>query len=185
MRVDGLVAKATNAVSHDAVQSGLEELFDQLMAENGPALVRLAGAFTNTREDRDDLFQEMALAIWQALPGFRGESSTRTYLFRIAHNRATAYLIRRRMTMAEPHEEPAAPDPRPDPERQLGAEQQRREPIEAVRKLPFVYRDVIALALEGLSYREIAGILGVSEANVGARLSRARTALRTLLEKTT
>ena len=65
----------------------------------------------------------------------------------------------------------------------MEAKEQRRTLLNAVRRLPFTYRDVITLALEGLSYAEIAEVLGLSEANVGVRLNRAKAALRALLEK--
>jgi RNA polymerase sigma factor (sigma-70 family) len=96
MAADGFLTKAHSAVSRETARTGLEEFFDSLMTENGPALFRLAGGFTSTPADRDDLFQEMVLAVWQALPSFRGESSPRTYLFRIARNRAIAHMVSRR-----------------------------------------------------------------------------------------
>jgi RNA polymerase sigma factor (sigma-70 family) len=185
MATDGFVAKAQSAVAGDTARTALESFFDSLMADNGPALSRLAGAFTNTPADRDDLFQEMVLEIWQALPSFRGESAPRTYLFRIARNRAITHLVTRRPPQSLEGEELLIQDPTLDPERRMEADQQRRNILSAVRRLPFVYRDVITLALEGLSYTDMAEVLGVSEANVGTRLSRARSELRKLLEKTT
>src|SRR5215469_9476703 len=78
-----------------------KEQFERILAEHGPALSRLAGSYTHTRSDRDDLLQETAFAIWQALPRFRGECSERTFIFRIAHNRAIAYLSRYREPSAD------------------------------------------------------------------------------------
>jgi DNA-directed RNA polymerase specialized sigma24 family protein len=73
-----------------------DEHFEHLLAVYGPALSRLAASYTNTLSDRDDLLQEIAVAVWQALPRFRGESSERTFVYRIAHNRAITYLARAR-----------------------------------------------------------------------------------------
>ncbi len=182
MAADSFVEKAHRAVSRETPRTGLEELFDSLMAQNGPALFRLASGFTNVPADRDDLFQEIVLAVWQALPSFRGESSPRTYIFRIARNRAIAHLVSRRTPQTVEGEELLVHDPKPDPERQVEVKEQQRNILDAVRRLPFVYRDVLTLALEGLNYAEIAEVLGVSEANVGARLTRARSVLRKLLE---
>ncbi len=184
MAADGFLTKAHSAVSRETARTGLEEFFDSLMAENGPALFRLAGGFTSTPADRDDLFQEMVLAVWQALPSFRGESSPRTYLFRIARNRAIAHMVSRRTPQTIEGGELLVHDPNPDPERQVEVKEQQRTILDAVRRLPFLYRDVLTLALEGLSYAEIAEVLGVSEANGGTRLTRARSILRKLLEKT-
>ena len=53
--------------------------------------------------------------------------------------------------------------------------------LEAIQQLPVIHRQVVTLMLEGLSYSEIAAVLGISETNVGARLTRARQMLRARL----
>ena len=163
-------------------RTALEHHFDSLMAANGPALARLAASYTNTLTDRDDLLQEIAIAIWQALPRFRGECSERTFLFRIAHNRGIAYLARSRSQTHEQAEETDVRDPKPDPEIELAQVQVAERLRQAIHRLPLVYRQVITLALEDLGYGEIAQVLGISETNVGVRLSRARQILRESLE---
>jgi RNA polymerase sigma-70 factor (ECF subfamily) len=156
-----------------------ERLFDRLMAENAPALARMAASYTPTAADRDDLVQEMALAIWRALPHFRGECSERTFLYRIAHNRAVTHVTRRpRATMEVVDVADSAPSPEAGVERDQQGERLRR----AVRELPLPYRQAITLLLEGMDYGEIAQVLGLSESNVGARLSRARKMLRESME---
>src|ERR1035441_8452785 len=92
----------------------LEQRFDRLLAANGPALARLAASYTNTATDRDDLLQEIAMAVWQALRAFRGECSPRTFLFRIAHNRAIAYLVRSRARFPAAAGDADVHDPAPD-----------------------------------------------------------------------
>jgi RNA polymerase sigma-70 factor (ECF subfamily) len=158
----------------------LERQFDRLLAENGAALARLAASYTNTAADRDDLVQEIALSIWRGLPHFRGECSERTFLFRIAHNRAVTHLTRRRPQATA--EVVDIPDSRPNPEAGLAREQQGERLRNAVRALPLLYRQVVTLMLEGMEYGEIAQVLGISEGNVGARLSRARQMLRESME---
>ncbi len=81
-----------------------------------------------------------------------------------------------------PGNEATIEDPRPDPERELAGEQERELLLKAVRRLPMPYRHVIALTLEGLNYAQISDVLGISAANVGTRLNRARQLLRTMLE---
>jgi RNA polymerase sigma-70 factor (ECF subfamily) len=164
-------------------RSGPKEQFERILGEHGPALSRLAGSYTNTRSDRDDLIQETAFAIWQALPKFRGECSERTFIFRIAHNRAIAYLSRYREQSADPLQEIEVRDPAPGPESQYSQNQRAANLRRAVRGLPLPYRQVILLTLEGLGYREIAAVLGISEGNVGARLTRARQLLQDAMEK--
>jgi RNA polymerase sigma-70 factor (ECF subfamily) len=79
-------------------------------------------------------------------------------------------------------EEVEVEDARPDPEQTLSAEQDTQRLLEAVQSLPVIYRQVVTLTLEGLNYTEISEVLGVSESNVGARLSLARQMLRRVLE---
>jgi RNA polymerase sigma-70 factor (ECF subfamily) len=157
-----------------------ERLFDRLLAENGAALSRLAASYTRTAADRDDLVQEIALALWRGLPYFRGECSERTFLFRIAHNRAVSYAITRRRKATV--EEVEVADSAPNPEAGLVREQQGERLRGSVQRLPLLYRQVVVLMLEGMEYGEIAQVLGISESNVGARLTRARQMLRESME---
>jgi RNA polymerase sigma-70 factor (ECF subfamily) len=62
-------------------------------------------------------------------------------------------------------------------------EQDTKRLLDAVRALPLIYREIVLLTLEGLDYREISEVVGISESNVGARLSRARQHLRKALEQ--
>jgi RNA polymerase sigma-70 factor (ECF subfamily) len=165
----------------DAARAELERLFDRLLAENGGALVRMAASYSNTAADRDDLVQEMALSIWRALPHFRGECSARTFLFRVAHNRAVTYLVRRRASPAGVEGVDVA-DSAPNPEIGMVRGQQGERLRRAVHGLPLLYRQVVTLMLEDMEYGEIAQVLGISESNVGARLTRARQMLRELME---
>src|SRR5580698_2771014 len=121
-----------------AARAELERLFDRLLAENGAALSRLAASFTNTAADRDDLVQEIALAIWRGLPQFRGECSERTFIFRIAHNRAVTHLTRRRPQSSAEFVDVA--DTAPNPEVGLAREQQGERLRRAVHTLPLPYR---------------------------------------------
>ena len=76
----------------------------------------------------------------------------------------------------------AVEDPQPTAEAQLSQDEQRERLLAAVLALPLGHRQVVTLMLEGLSYREIAQVLGISESNVGVRLNRARQLLKSRLE---
>jgi RNA polymerase sigma factor (sigma-70 family) len=58
--------------------------FTELMEVYAGPVRRLCGAYASTTADRDDLFQDIFIAVWRALPSFRGDSSTRTWVYRIA-----------------------------------------------------------------------------------------------------
>jgi RNA polymerase sigma-70 factor (ECF subfamily) len=154
---------------------------DSLLALHGASLARLAGSYVREAGDRDDLLQEIAVAIWQALPRFRGECSERTFLFRIAHNRAIAFISRRHLPLRDTDDGLEVEDGRPNPEEAMVTGQQGQRLLAAIQQLPVSLRQVVTLALEGLSYAEIGDVLGITETNVGARLTRARQRLRRLL----
>lgn len=153
--------------------------FDRILDREGPALRRLALTYGRTAADADDLFQDICLALWRALPSFREECSERTFAFRIGHNRGLTFRSRRRADAA-----PLPDDLRdrgPGPETLAVAAAERDRLIAAVRLLPDGHRQVVLLSLEGLSHGEIAEILGITENNVAVRLSRAKRELRATL----
>lgn len=157
-----------------------DQQFQQLVTELGAGIARVAGTYTRSDAEREDLLQDIWLAVWRALPGFRGESSLKTFVYRIAHNRSVSELVRRK-----PPHEIADPDilldEAPGPAAQWEAERQSARLVEAVRRLPLGLRQVVSLRLEGLGYTEISEIIGISESNVAVRLNRARKQLATWL----
>jgi RNA polymerase sigma factor (sigma-70 family) len=70
--------------------------FSELMEAYAGPIRRLCAAYALSVPDREDLFQEIFLAVWRALPAFRGESSPRTWLYRVAHNVALTWQTRDR-----------------------------------------------------------------------------------------
>ena len=71
-----------------------DEIFARLLDAEGAALRRLAAAYEADAGRREDLVQETCVAIWTALPRFRGASSLRTFVFKIAHNQALKHVAR-------------------------------------------------------------------------------------------
>lgn len=165
----------------DAV--ALAARFETILGEYGAALRRVAAGYERDPGRREDLFQEIGLALWQALPGFRGECSERTFVYRIAHNRGLTHATRRRPAPVPLETAGGVADPAPDPETAAHAAQGRRRLEAAILALPLSLRQVLTLALEGLKGAEIGEVLGLSESNVAVRLHRARKMLRQILEE--
>lgn len=165
----------------DAGREQLEREYEQLWRDHGASLARLASSYELNAHGREDLLQEIRLAIWVALPHFRGESSLRTFLFRIAHNRALTHVCRRKRNPSSEDSEEAV-DTRNGPEAAVIQAVNCSHLMEAIRQLPLPFRQVITLSLEDLSHAEIAGVLGISENNVAVRMNRARKLLRERLE---
>jgi RNA polymerase sigma factor (sigma-70 family) len=163
-----------------------EDRFNRILREHGPALSRLAFGYEKVAGAREELTQEIALAVWQALPHFRGECSERTFVYRIAHNRGLTHVCRRQpahqaLDELQPVLEPV--DPRPHPEQQVAITHQRDQLRSAIQRLPLTYRQVVMLILEDLPHAEIAEVLGITESNVAVRLNRARKALKQAMEE--
>jgi RNA polymerase sigma-70 factor (ECF subfamily) len=181
METPGVTQAATQAaLMEDAVKRReWEEHFERLMREHGSAVVRLASAYERNTASRDDLVQEITLALWRALPGFRGECSERTLVLRVAHNRAVTHVERsRRRAAVGLHDPNEIADRRRTPEMQASAGELRTRLMDAVRAIPLGQRQVVALLLEGLTHAEIADVLGITESNVAVRAVRARKELR-------
>jgi len=177
-----MLAQAMTRESPERVQEcARRDMFVRLMEQYEPALRRLASGYAEQPADREDLFQEIAVGLWQAVPNFRGNASERTWLYRIAHNIAVSSSTRRRKRNQK--EEPITDDTE-FPGTFINGEQAvlRREKqallLRAIRGLPTLDRQIVLLHLEGLNYAQIEEISGLSQTAIGSRLSRVRESLR-------
>lgn len=157
--------------------------FEEIVADHGALISRIAMSYEADPALREDLTQQIFLAIWQALPSFRADSSLRTFIARIAQNRSISFVARqvRQPPVAELNEGIEADDP--DPEQSAMEASDRRLLLEATRKLPLPQRQVIVLVLEGFDYGEIAEMLDIAPNALALRLSRAKATLKAMLEQ--
>ncbi len=163
----GALASATPAALR-------ERRYQEVLREHGRGLARVAASHARSASEREDLLQEIALSLWRALPRFREEASLRTFAYRVARNCAIDHLRKRRTIVAAGE----LVDQRPRAEDVLDRRGDRQRLLDAIQALPLSQRHVLTLQLEGLSYAEIAEVIGITEKNVSARLSRARKTLR-------
>ena len=158
-----------------------QEEFATLLHEHAGLLSRIAGSYEAEAARRDDLLQDIALALWRALPSWRGDAPLKAFIAKVAHNRGATHVVsqmRHAPTVAL-SEQLVDLEHGPDDYTQL--EQRRLRLQDAVRGLPLAMRQVVTLALEGFSHAEIAAALDISDNNVAVRLNRARKALCTAL----
>jgi RNA polymerase sigma factor (sigma-70 family) len=146
----------------------LTELID---AYAGP-IRRLCAAYAETAADREDLSQDIFLAVWRALPGFRGEASVRTWLYRIAHNVAWTWQARHRRRQGR--ETPLVLEAEASTQMDLRRLALKR----AIAAMSPGDRTLTLLWLEGLSAIEIEEVTGIKSATVAVRLSRIRKHLQ-------
>jgi len=155
--------------------------FLRIYEQYAAALQRLAGAYAVRPADREDLVQEIAVALWQALPAYRADASERTWLYRIAHNVAISASVKqhqRAQREAAPDIVPELPSGGAGAEQHLLAEEKRRALFRAIRGLATADRQIAVLHLEGLSGAELAAVTGIAEGAVATRLTRIREKLR-------
>jgi RNA polymerase sigma factor (sigma-70 family) len=157
--------------------------FESIVAEYGPLISRIAQSYEADPSLRQDMVQQILLAVWQALPTWRGDASLKTFVTRIAQNRSISHVARsaREPRAGELPEDLAAATP--SPEERLNEASERRLLIEATRQLPLPQREVVVLVLEGFSYAEIGEMLGIDGNALSLRLSRAKAALKSMLEQ--
>lgn len=157
-----------------------EDLFSEVIDQFGDALWRATAGYADQDADRRDLYQDILVAVWRALSRFEGRSSLKTFVYRIAYNRGLSYRasLRRRSYSPLDHRQTDA-SPGPDESLERGRRLERLRA--AVRELPAGQREVVMLRLDGLSHRQIAEVVGISEGNAAVRLSRAKKTLERLL----
>jgi RNA polymerase sigma-70 factor (ECF subfamily) len=149
-------------------------VFAEWMGAHKAILFKVARAYGATHADREDLFQEMALAVWRSVDAFRGDAAVATWIYRVALN--TAMNWRRKETKhGRGRQELEAASgllvsaPGRDP---------RLEWIyQRIAELDADSRSLALLMLDGFSYRDMSQILGLSESNVGVRINRIKAAM--------
>jgi RNA polymerase sigma-70 factor (ECF subfamily) len=131
-------------------------------------------------QDQEDLFQDVLVQLWSSIPAFRGEAKETTWIYRVAFNTALAWrrVQRRRREGhkrflefdASPRSHPSHVDSSPEQEivERLYA---------AIRQLPKVDASLALMHLDGLSYQEMAEVIGISENYIGVKLNRIRQQL--------
>jgi RNA polymerase sigma-70 factor (ECF subfamily) len=178
--VDSLEAKS----SWEAGAGRLTEAeFGDLLGEHAPMLGRIAASYEAERAAREDLLQDIALALWRALPQWRGEASLRSFVARIAHNRAVNHIVAQTRHRHEDIADEAMIDEGANPHRDAISHERYERLQRALRRLPLGQRQAVTLALEGFSHAEIAAALDITTNNADARVSRARRALTRYLEE--
>lgn len=167
----------TEVIPHQELTQ--DELYRAAAAEYGAALARLARAYEADQERRNDLLQEIHMQLWRSFESFDGRCSTRTWVYRVAHNTAASYVLReqrarsRLVTLEELERMPSGDRVGPDTDRRRALEK-LREMIQQLRPLD---RQMMISYLEDMDAVSIAEITGLSPANVAMKIHRIKSAL--------
>ncbi len=176
--------------SLEALQNGDQAEFARVVEAYSGYIYRLALKMLQNPQDAEDVLQETFIKAFHALPKFQGQSKISTWLYRIATNEALMFLRKKRpdsisveANLQDDNDEDKKPLQIVDwcclPENELVSDEARQHLDDSITQLPeslrlaFLLRDV-----EGLSTRETAEALEISETAVKTRLHRARLSLR-------
>ncbi len=158
-----------------------ETLYKEATAEFGPALARLANAYEANTDRRQDLLQDIHVALWRSFGTFNRQCSLRTWVYRIAHNTAATHILRDKRRRAsrsislEQLDEILQDD---KGERLIDEEAVLRKLHWLIQQLKPLDRDVILLYLEDIEAAEIAEIVGLSPSSVAQKIHRIKKLLQ-------
>jgi len=159
-----------------------QEMFQDLMEEHKKILYKVCNSYCRSRDDREDLAQEIVIQLWRSFPSFDERCRFSTWMYRIALNVAISFY--RRESTRTRHV-------LSDEERILNAVDETASQPEEIRilyqfieELDPLLRALVLLYLDGNSYAEIAEAMGISEANVATKISRLKQAMRQKVQRT-
>ena len=193
-----LPLQSEEAVLVEELRAGSEEAFAWLMERYHRPVFSLLARMLQDRADAADLTQEVFVKVYRGIHGFHGESSLRTWIYRIALREA---LNQRRWWMRHKHREvtmeqeigeneSGSPillrdtlvDPGESPFDRAAHAENRARVEWALDQIPEPYRTTLILRdVEGFLYEEVAEMQGVNLGTVKSRLVRGRAMLRNLL----
>jgi RNA polymerase sigma-70 factor (ECF subfamily) len=159
-----------------AFRAGEMRAFEELARSYRPRIRGICFRYTGNRADAEDLVQEVLLRIYRGLDGFRGESSFRTWVYRVTVNACLNWVASRKPFDAFDAE---IPDPRPSVIERLLRGESRAQLRRAVSELPDRQRMTVLLRVyEELSHKEIAEVMACPIGTVKANFFFALQNLR-------
>lgn len=167
------------------VDDDRESLFTKWLEEHSSSVWKVARAYTLTKEECQDLAQEILLQAWGSLSKFEGIAGVSTWFYRVALH--TAMNWHRKDKPRRAKQQPFLMVQDLVKEDANCAEQiEHRETVnllyQAIHQLPKTDAALVLLYLDELSYREMADVLGISENQVGVKLNRAKKALSAIMK---
>jgi RNA polymerase sigma-70 factor (ECF subfamily) len=170
-------AEAASAARPSGVEDEVVSLFEQLRAP----VLRYLFSFRIPVSDAEEILQEVFLSLFQHLRQGKSRQNLRGWVFRVAHHSALKCRLRTRRHSDRFSHVPDLPaltvDPGPGPEESLMVRQRQQRLLAVVRALPEQEQCCLSLRAEGLRYREIAEVLGISLGSVAASLEKSLSRL--------
>jgi RNA polymerase sigma-70 factor (ECF subfamily) len=158
-----------------------ERIFLEQIQQHKGIIYKVSRMYMDSPEDREDLVQEILLRLWNSYASFEGRSSFSTWMYRVALNTAITFLRKEKAKpvfiqdntdelMNKPHETNST------------AEKRLEIFYKAAKELSPIEKALIFYFMEGMSHREISGLLGISENNARVKLSRTKEKLQEIIK---
>jgi RNA polymerase sigma-70 factor (ECF subfamily) len=156
------------------VEDGQDQRYLAAVAAHGPALERLARAYEADADQRDELLQEIHVALWRSLAAFDGRCSLRTWVYRVAHNASASHVLRRKRarSVMKVSLDDLALTADDDPERTTGDKQILERLMRMISDLKQPDAQVMLLYLEDLDAAAIGEVTGLSPGAVATKIHR-------------
>ena len=151
-------------------QDKQREIFNNWLKTHKGLLFKVVRAYGHTVDDRDDLFQEISIQLWNSVPNFRQESAETTWIYRVALFTAMGWS--RKQNRDNIREQSFNETEHMLIEKAKEQDSRLEWLYEQIAGLNAIDRSLTLLLLEGYSYREMSSILGISENNVGVKINR-------------
>ena len=157
-----------------------ESEFINIIKNNEAAIFKITTFYTNSKDDQEDLYQEIVFQLWKSFSNFRGDAKISTWLYRVALNTAITYLKK-----AKKQGDRVSIDHillKQTESYDSLHEDRLRLMYQHINLLNKLEKGLILLLLEGKKYEEIAEITGLTATNVGTRISRIKDKLKNQLK---
>ena len=149
-------------------------IFETWLHQCKALIFKIVRAYAFTSDDQSDLFQEISIQVWRSIPTFRHEAAITTWIYRISLNTAISWVRKeRKRNQAETLENVQ----HILQESKIEVDERLVWLYKEIQQLDEIDRSITLLLLDGLSYKEMAGILGITESNVGVRINRVKKQL--------
>jgi RNA polymerase sigma-70 factor (ECF subfamily) len=173
-----LTLSAVSSTATGSRPSKLEEEVVAMFEQLRNPLLRYLLSFRIAAPDAEEIVQEVFLSLFQHLRRGKSRANLHGWLFRVAHNLALKNRLKaQRQSPAAPDAQNAQMDSAPGPEEQLADLQRQGRLLAVVKALPELDRCCLSLRAEGLRYREIAEVLGISLGAVANSLEKSLSRL--------
>lgn len=163
-----------------------EEKFNQIVSENSERIQRICRYYNSNEEDQKDMYQEVLVNIWKSIESFRGDSAISTWVYRVAVNTSLSFTGKafRHMKLMVNGTTQNLNSILDEENLKVKLEQENllnRLQIE-LNQLSVIDKALISLMLEGLSMKEIADVIGITEPNVKVKIHRIKGQLKEKLK---